>query len=78
MMENMNEEGLTKITDLLGKVTVVKLLEEVVGTSLSLPSSNYPMRERRAHFNLANIFENPRKTENTYSQMKSSVMWQIT
>ena len=64
MLDNMNKEGLTRITDLLGKMMVVNLTEKIVSTALLLPSSPYPVRERRSHSNLADIFENPQKTGN--------------
>ena len=74
MMENLTEGGLTQITDLMGRVTATTLTEEIVSEALHLPITNYPVRERRAHANLGVFFENPKKTGNTYTQMKSAIM----
>lgn len=74
MLENMNDQGLTTITDSKGEVHEVLMIEEIVGQALSLPTSQFPLRERRQHSALTDIFEEPKNTGNTYTQMKSSAM----
>ena len=69
MLKDMNKEGIIKITDLLERVIVVKLTEEIISTALSLPKSNYHIKERRAHSNLEDIFENPKNIGNTYAHL---------
>ncbi|MCO5579997.1 hypothetical protein L7F22_033863 [Adiantum nelumboides] len=74
MLENLQDSGLTKITDLQDVEVEVSLIEEVVGKALLLPTSPYPVRERRTHMTLADLFENPKKMGSTYSQIKSLVL----
>lgn len=78
MLENMKDHGLvhdfTRITDSKGEVHEVLLTEELVGQALSLPTSQHSLKERRQHLTLADIFEEPKKTANTYNQMESFVM----
>lgn len=68
MLENVKAGGATKIRDLLGRVTALTLTEEIVAEALQLPITNYPVKARRSHADLAEIFENPKKTGNTYAQ----------
>ena len=70
----MKAGGATRITDLLGRATAVTLTKEIVAEALELPITNYPVKARRAHSNLAEIFDNPKKTGNTYAQMKNPMM----
>lgn len=74
MLENMKTGGVTKITNLLGRVTAVTLIEEIVAEALQLPITNYPVKAHRSHADLAEIFENPKKTGNTYAQMRNPIM----
>lgn len=74
MLENMDGQGLTRITDTKGEVHEVLMTEEIVGQALALPTSQFSLRERRQHSTLADIFKDPKKTANTYAQMKDSVM----
>ena len=74
MLDNMKAGGATRITDLLGRATAVTLTEEIVAKASELPITNYPVKARRAHSDLVEIFDNPKKTCNTYAQMKNPVM----
>lgn len=70
----MKPGGATRITDLLGRATSVTLTEDIVAKALQLPITNYPVKAHRAHSDLAEIFEQPKKTGNTYAQMKNPIM----
>lgn len=74
MLNNMKSGRATRIIDLLGRATTITLTEDIVAEALQLSITNFPVKARRAHSDLAKIFENPKKTGNTYAQMKNPVM----
>ena len=67
MLDNMKAGGAIQITHLLGKATAVTLTKEIVAEALDLPITNYPVKARRAHSDLTEIFKNPKKTGYTYT-----------
>ena len=67
MLDNMKTGGATRISDLLGRAATVTLTEEIVAEALNLPITNYPVKAHRAHSDLDEIFDNPKKTGNTYA-----------
>ena len=58
----------------MGRATTITLNEDIVAEALQLPITNFPVKARRAHTDLAEVLKNPKKMGNTYGHMKNPIM----